>query len=224
MSVSSLKQPEILLAVEGLSCVRRGRRLFENLEFSVISGGTTVLAGANGCGKSSLMKMIAGLLPADTGTVRFKGTPIRTTADYEGDVIYLGHKNAVKPEASVRENIFFWAHITGNEMLAAMAMEYWSLGPWLDMPAGMLSAGWQRRVALSRLISVPAQLWLLDEPMSNLDADGVALLGELIKSRTASGGAVIMVAHGISDALAKQEGLQVVQVEQFAPKCEHENL
>lgn len=213
-----IKQPEPLLTVEGLSCVRRGRHLFENLGFSVMTGSVTVLAGANGCGKSSLLKIIAGLLTPQAGEVRFGERTIHAAADYDGDVLYLGHKNAVKPEASVRENIFFWAHITGNDMLAAMAMEYFSLGPWLDMPAGMLSAGWQRRVALSRLISMPAKLWLLDEPMSNLDADGMALLGELIQSRTSSGGAVMMVAHGLPESMAAaQQGLQVIQVADFRP-------
>lgn len=212
-----------VLSVEGVSCVRRGNYLFEKLGFSLSAGGVIVLAGANGCGKSSLLKILAGLLRPDAGTIKFQEREIHSSSDFNGEVLYLGHKNALKAEASVRDNIFFWADITGNAMLAAMAVEYFSLGPWLDMPAGMLSAGWQRRVALSRLISMPAALWLLDEPMNNLDAEGAALLSELIRTRTQAGGAVVMVSHGLPDEMiARQHGLHVLQVADFRPAMHEE--
>ncbi len=180
------------------------------------AGEACALAGANGSGKSSLLKIIAGLLPPDEGAVLFQGKPIRKTSDYEGQVLYIGHKNAIKPEASVRDNVMFWADMAHSTYLAAAAIDYFSLGTWLDMPAGAMSAGWQRRVTLTKLITMPAKLWLLDEAANNLDADGVALLGGLVNSRTNSGGAVIFAAHGLPSAeVAKESGFQLVQLDDF---------
>ena len=219
MQKSHVEPPKTLLTCENIACTRRGRRLFEGLNFTLAAGATLALSGANGSGKSSLLKIIAGLLPADAGTVTFEQTQIRSAQDYDGNVLFVGHKNAIKPETTVRDNVMFPAEMANTPFLAAAAIEYFSLGPWLDMPAGAMSAGWQRRVALTRLITQPAKLWLLDEAANNLDAEGSQLLGGLIQSRTHAGGAVILAAHGLPSAEeAHASGLQILSLADFAPK------
>jgi heme exporter protein A len=223
MQKSHLEPSKTLLTCEKIACSRRGRRLFEGLSFELYAGTTMALSGSNGSGKSSLLKIVAGLLSPDNGTVMYGDTPIHTSADYEGELVYIGHKNAIKPEATVRENVMFPAEMSGSPYLAAAAIEYFSLGVWLDMPAGAMSAGWQRRVALTKLITTPAKIWLLDEAANNLDAEGSQLLGELIKSRVNAGGAVMLAAHGLPTAEeAKGSGLDILSLADFAPKHEEE--
>ncbi len=170
--------------------------LFEGLGFCLNEGALLLVAGANGSGKSSLLAIIAGLLPPRAGSIDWCDIPIHDPSDYESTCVYIGHKNALKSEATVLENISFWASLSGNEMLIPAAIHYFNLEQYLSYPCGELSQGWQRRVALTRLITCPAPLWLLDEPGSNLDRDGQTLLAELIRSRTGQGGIVIMAAHG----------------------------
>lgn len=188
------EQP-LRFSAENLRVSRSGEVLFANLGFSLLEGGLLLVSGANGSGKTTLLKILAGLLPPDEGQVVWEGVQIKNPADYEGAALYIGHKNAVKLDATVAENLAFWADIAGDGMLLPAAIHYFQLEPYLYMPCWQLSAGWQRRVALSRLMTCPTPLWFLDEPATNLDAEGVMLLEELIRGRLSQGGLVIMAAH-----------------------------
>lgn len=192
------EQP-LRFSAESLACVRGGDELFSGLGFTLLEGGLLLVTGANGSGKTTLLKILAGLMPPDEGQVIWEGLTIHTPADYEGTALYVGHRNAVRLEATVVENMAFWADMSGNGMLLPAAIHYFQLEPYLHTPCWQLSAGWQRRLALSRLMTCPAPLWLLDEPATNLDAEGVVLLEELIRGRLRQGGLVIMAAHAKVD-------------------------
>lgn len=203
------------LIAENLRCERRGQVVFEGLGFCLPEGSLLILSGANGSGKTSLLHMLAGLLPPMAGRVTWAGIPITDPADFERTALFLGHKNALRPEMTVLENITFWAALSGNEMLVAAALHYFGLGEYMHTPCWQLSQGWQRRVALTRLMSVQAPLWLLDEPASNLDQEGQTLLAELIRGRVKNGGTVVMSAHG-SVAMHREVTVTHIRLEDFA--------
>lgn len=197
-----------------LCCERRGLTIFEDLGFCLPEGSLLLLSGANGSGKSSLLHILAGLLPPMAGRVEWAGVEVRDPADYEGTALYIGHKNALRPEMTVLENIAFWAQLSGNDMLVAAALHYFGLGQYMHTPCRQLSEGWQRRVALTRLMTVQAPLWLLDEPASNLDQEGQTLLAELIRGRVKNGGIVVMSAHG-SVAMHREVPVTHLALEDF---------
>ncbi len=151
------------------------------------------------------------------GTVCFRDTPIVHGADYAGQALYLGHRDAVKLEVSVLHNLRFWMEMAGEPMLLSAAVHYFGLEPYLDMKCTQLSAGWRKRVALARLLLQPAALWFLDEPYTHLDDEAVRLLGGLIESRTRKGGAVVLAAHHLPPgALGGVPHPLVLRVEDFA--------
>lgn len=161
-----------------------------------------LLKGANGSGKTSLIKQIAGLLPVDEGQILWNGQPIIANEEYKRDLMYIGHKSAVKLDSTVEENLTFWGKLYGTEMLIPAALKFYDLAKFKDTPTGQLSAGWQRRVALARLIIAPCRLWLLDEPTNFLDEEAVALTAGLIESRVKQGGIVIAASHIMSSSIA----------------------
>jgi heme exporter protein A len=195
----------VLLSCTGVSCARQGRALFHDLGFSLLEGGVLLLRGRNGSGKTTLLKYLAGL---------FEGAGCVTRPD---NTLFLGHKDAVKLEMSVEENIRFWAELCGEKLLLDAAIHYFGLAPWLDIPCHQLSAGWRKRVALARLLTNPAFLWLLDEPFTHLDDEAVRLLGGLIAGRARKGGAVVLSAHHLPPgALGGQTHAQEMFVEDFS--------
>lgn len=189
-----------MFSCENLACVRGDKILFRHLGFSTTKGGLLVLSGPNGCGKTSLLRVLAGLAPADAGKVLWQGKPIKNNAAYMASMLYIGHQNAIKPELTVYDNVQFWAALRGTEMLVPAALQFFNLTPMIDIPAGQLSTGWQRRVALARLLATPSTLWLLDEPATNLDAAGQVLLEGLIETRVEKGGMVILSSHHTASA------------------------
>lgn len=191
-----------MLSCENLSCARDETPLFANIGFCLAPGALLLLKGPNGIGKTTLMRMLAGLIPADSGQVAWNGQPIQDNADYKRDMTYIGHKSAVKLDATVQENLSFWGKLFDREMLIPAAMAFYGLEALKDAPARQLSAGWQRRVALARLILAPAKLWLLDEPTNFLDDEAVALTGNLIESRVMQGGIVVVASHIMNSAIA----------------------
>lgn len=193
-----------LLSSESLRFERQRQPLFTGLGVTLMEGGVLLVVGRNGSGKSTLLKCLAGLIPV-------KGKVIRPQ-----NLLYLGHADGIKLNASVEANVRFWAELSGEPMLTPAAMEYFGLNYYLDMPCHMLSAGWRKRVALARLLTNPAALWLLDEPYSHLDEEGVRLLGGLIESRVRKGGAVIMAVHHLPPgALGELGSVAVLQLEDF---------
>lgn len=184
----------------GALCVRRGeRRLFDAFDLSVKAGEAIALTGANGAGKTSLLRAIAGLLRPETGDIVFAG-PDGVTLDADqarSDLIHMiGHQDGLKSSRTAREELAFQAAWTGGgETGIARAIEALGLAPLLDLEIRRLSAGQRRRVAFGRLVASPRPLWLLDEPMAPLDAARRALLADLMRTHLAEGGILVAAVH-----------------------------
>ncbi len=208
-----------MFSCENLSCTRGEKKIFEHLGFSLAEGSLLLLKGANGTGKTTLIKLLAGLIAPDVGTVLWDGKPIKDNADFKRDLMMIGHKSGVKSDATVYENLRFWGKLFDSEMLIPAALSFYNLTKFSDVPAAQLSAGWQRRIALARLIVSPCKLWLLDEPTNFLDEEAVILTASLIESRVKQGGIVIAASHIMNSAVAAHN----LFMEDFAPhaKAQH---
>jgi len=178
-----------------LECVRGGKRVFANIGFELGAGEALLLLGPNGAGKSSLLRMVAGLLRPAAGSFELAGADSdRSLAE---QTHYLGHLDPLKSSLSVGENLRFWTRFLGggrgegpDEALRVVGLE--RVG---DLPAGYLSAGQRRRLSIARLVAVERPIWLLDEPASALDADGQALLGEVMRRHLAADGLILAATH-----------------------------
>ncbi len=210
-----------MLSCEGLEVSRGGKTLFSGLGFTVLEQATLLVLGANGSGKSSLLRALALLMPHDVGRIDWLGAPVTSPQDYENELLYIGHKDCLKLQDTVHDNIAFWAKLSGAPMLIDAAIEFWGLAPYLQLPCEQLSAGWKKRVSLARLLTMPAHLWLLDEPATHLDDEGVHLLGGLIESRTRQDGAVIMTTHHMPQGLLSNENnVSALHLADFVPVME----
>ena len=177
-------------------CVRTGREVFAGLAFEAVAGEALAVTGHNGAGKTSLLRLIAGLLLPAGGTIAIEGSEAELTVPEQAH--YLGHRDALKPALSVRENLAFWADFLGGgttrpipDCLAAVGIAHA-----IDLPAGYLSAGQRRRLSLARLLAVPRLLWLLDEPTAALDVAGQAMFAGLMREHLAGGGLIVAATHG----------------------------
>ena len=202
-----------MFVANNLTCARGERIVFKQLGFCLTEGALLLLKGANGSGKTSLIKMLAGLLAQESGEITWNRASIRDNADFKRDLMYIGHKGAVKLDSTVAENLTFWSRLYGTEMLVPAALKYYGLTKFKDTNAAELSAGWQRRVALARLIVAPCKLWLLDEPTNFLDEEAVILTASLIESRVKQGGIVIAASHIMNSAIASH----TLWMEDFTP-------
>ena len=178
------------LALESLVVARDGAPLSQPIDVQLVGGDMLAIHGGNGSGKSTLLKTIAGLLPIYEGIIRVNDAWPATPRP-----LYIGHKRGLNPSMSVLDNVSFWARAAGYPELTAAAMHYFDLDDIPHASVNELSAGWQQRVALTRLITIPSGIWLLDEPMANLDAEGIALLQSLIQSRLEQGGIILIATH-----------------------------
>jgi heme exporter protein A len=183
------------LLAENLACSRGGREVFRSLSFSLPGGEALLVTGRNGAGKSSLLRVIAGLVHLSSGRLALDGGDPEAAMGEQAH--YLGHQDALKPSLSVTENLRFWAAFLGDGGDAVEpALEAVDLGRLADLPAAYLSAGQRRRLSLARLIAVKRPLWLLDEPTSALDTASQARLAELMRGHLAGGGMIVAAAHG----------------------------
>ena len=178
-----------------LACRRGGRPVFSGLGFSLVSGQALLLSGANGSGKSSLLRLLAGLLPASGGSLAWDGAPALTEPQRHAQRLhYLGHLDAVKAGLTVAENLAFWAGLQegahGDE-----ALLHFGLDGLAGEPARLLSAGQRRRLALARLIAAPRELWLLAEPAVGLDAVSRERLDNALADHLAGGGMAVIATH-----------------------------
>jgi heme exporter protein A len=191
----------LTLSVEELACWRGGRPVFAGLSFRLPPGGALLLTGSNGSGKSSLLRVLASLLPAESGAVDWRGAPIADDLPgYRAALHYVGHLDALKPALSPRETLRFSAALRGGGAPAIdAALACFALEDVAELPCRWLSAGQRRRVALARLIAAPAPLWLLDEPAAPLDRDGEARLAEAIAAHRAGGGMAVVATHAPLD-------------------------
>jgi len=176
-------------------CVRGGREVFSGLDFAVAGGEALAVTGRNGSGKTSLLRLIAGLLAPAGGTVAIEGGDAELTLPEQAH--YLGHRDAQKPALSVIENLAFWRDFLGGEVAdAADCLDRVGLAHALDLPAAYLSAGQRRRLSLARLLAVRRPVWLLDEPTTALDASGQTMFAGLMRDHLAGGGLIIAATHG----------------------------
>ena len=186
------------LLVEQLAVARGGRGLFEDLSFGLDAGQAVVLTGPNGSGKTSLLRVIAGMIRPAAGQVRFVGADgdLETEAARGAGLHLLGHQDGLKTTRTAWEELSFAVRWTGGSDASALAaMEALQIARLKDLEVRMLSEGQRRRLALARLVASPRSLWLLDEPLAPLDSAQRARFGELMAEHLAHGGMVLAAVH-----------------------------
>jgi heme exporter protein A len=190
------------LSGRGVRCVRGGRDVFSGLDFEASSGEALAITGANGSGKTSLLRMIAGLLAIAGGSIGLEGGEAELTLPEQAH--YLGHRDALKPTLSVLENLSFWRDFLGGERpnankdlregleqsLAAVGLDHA-----VSLPAAYLSAGQRRRLSIARLLTVRRPIWLLDEPTNALDVAGQSQFARLMGDHLRTGGLIVAATH-----------------------------
>jgi heme exporter protein A len=182
------------LLASGLTCVRGGREVFSALSFEALGGELLAVTGRNGSGKTSLLRLIAGLLTPAGGSLALEGSDAELALPEQAH--YLGHRDALKPALSVLENLHFWRDFLGGkpsdaaESLAAVGLAHAA-----HLPAAYLSAGQRRRLSLARLLAVRRPVWLLDEPTTALDTAGQDMIAGLMREHLTSGGLIVAATH-----------------------------
>lgn len=205
---SSNAIPAPLLSAHHLAFTRNDEPVFGPLDFSVGRGETVLIEGDNGSGKTTLLRVLAGMLPANAGEIFFHGA--RASRDNRnGHALLLGHRAGMNESLSARENLDFLVGLYGTcaDMDTATAMQRVDIAGWIDEPLRTLSAGQKKRVALARLLLLPGDLWLLDEPYANLDRRGIELVNALIAGHCRGGGGALVTSHGavrFADAAARR--------------------
>jgi heme exporter protein A len=202
-----MMRPPLRLSGSDLGCVRGGRQVLRGLSFAVGAGEALVVTGPNGVGKSTLLRLVAGLVRPAQGRLELAGGDPELTIGEQAH--YLGHQDALKPALSVRENLDFWAEFLGGAAgqtraghspeegsSARAALTAVGLDGLAHLPAAYLSAGQRRRLSLARLVAVERPIWLLDEPTSALDTTAQATLAGLMRSHLAGGGLILAATHG----------------------------
>lgn len=187
------------LAASDLACRRGNRLLFQGVNFSVDPGHAMWLRGRNGRGKTSLLRLAAGLAAAEAGAVSWGGVPVRQAEGFAQQLVYVGHANALKDDLTVSEALRFLALLHGRaDDLAAVhqALDRIGLAPWRDALVRTLSQGQRRRATLARLaLETGPAIWILDEPYDALDADGIDCVNALMREHLARGGSVLLTSH-----------------------------
>ena len=188
---------DALLEVRSLSCVRDDRTLFENLDFSLGSGQMLLLEGRNGCGKTSLLRILCGIRLQDDGEILWGGQNSEKLGPaFHEHIVYVGHHDGMKRDLTPRENLRF-ARSLGRPSSMGIddALDRMNLYGFEDVITRGLSAGQQRRLALSRLLVTDAELWVLDEPFTSLDVRGIDLFESIMGEHIDNGGMIVMTSH-----------------------------
>lgn len=188
-----------MLEAINLTCVRGTRRLFKDLNFAVERGELIELRGPNGSGKTSLLRILCGLAAPAAGDVFWDGKNIRSLGEeYSASVAYLGHQNAVKDELTAIENLRISSGVAGHALSKSEAQKFLAqvgLTQQQNLPARVLSAGQRRRLALTRLLTANATLWILDEVLSSLDQAAIELSSDFMTEHLKNGGSAIVATH-----------------------------
>ena len=203
-----------MFKAQGLACLRGDRLLFKNVGLELNSGGLLYVLGENGSGKSSLLRMLCGLLMPENGTVFWDEKSIKENAeDYLSNLTYIGHLNGLKDDLTALENLAMGACIAGNEIAADKALDALSaigIARCANLPARVLSQGQKRRVALARLWLAVGKLWVLDEPFAALDVASVEVLAARISEHLSSGGMAILTTH--QDVTIHAQSIQTLRL------------
>jgi heme exporter protein A len=198
MSASAVPAGDALLEARAIELWRGERHLLRQVAFTLTAGELLQITGANGAGKTSLLRVVCGLLPPESGDILWRGNSIRAARDaFHRDLVYLAHLNALKLDLTADENLRAGAGLRRTTTRAARlgALEALGVAHCAELPGRVLSAGQRRRVAFARVLLSNAMLWVLDEPTTNLDASGVAVIERLLESHLQQGGAVLTAAH-----------------------------
>ncbi len=201
-----------MLQIRDLHCERGERLLFDQLNIECTPGDLVEIRGANGSGKSTLLRIIAGLAQNYEGSVSWlEQGEVVPDSEFRRISLYLGHSSAVKPSLTPLENLTWLSELSGpvDQTRAEAALQAMQLAECESVLCHHLSAGQQRRVALARLLTVDAKLWILDEPFTALDAQGVSMLQRLIQRQAEQGGLVLLTTH---QPLTGVSGVKLVQL------------
>jgi heme exporter protein A len=192
------------LSAADLACHRGGRDVFAGVSFSVAAGEILAITGRNGAGKSSLLRTVIGLVRLVKGKLTLEGGDRELTIAEQAH--YVGHQDALKPSLSVAENLRFWAEFFGAKAAeVAPALQAVGLDALAELPAAYLSAGQRRRLSIARLLAAKRPIWLLDEPMSTLDASAQDRLAGFMRAHLTDGGLILAATHGSLGITGAQE-------------------
>ena len=196
-----------MLIARNLTCLRGDRLLFKKIGLELSAGGLMYVLGENGSGKSSLLRLLCGLLSPEDGEVFWSGKSIKNDAEnYQSNLTYIGHLNGLKDDLTALENLQFSARLAANvvnDAVVLSALTAIGVARCANLPVGVLSQGQKRRVALARLWLSSSQLWILDEPFAALDTASVAILAEQLNQHMAKGGMAIITTHQDVDIQAQ---------------------
>jgi len=188
-----------ILEARAITCVRGDRELFSRLDLQVSAGECLHIRGENGVGKTSLLRLLTGLAPPESGEVLWNGVPIKKeSSEYHSKLLFLGHRDALKEDLTALENLRMYAAIDGIDLSDVEAFStLWRFGlkGREDLPVNCLSAGQKKRVLMARMLTRRAQVWILDEPFNALDTQAVRELQSLIGQHLEGNGLVVLTSH-----------------------------
>jgi heme exporter protein A len=186
-----------VISAKQLSCTRGDNLLFQDVSLSVQGGQCLHVTGPNGCGKTSLLRLISGINPAEEGEIKWRGIDTANNLQYFSECAYIAHKEGLKSELTAIENLRYYQHLDGskNEVALDDALEKMDILGCADLAAQQLSFGQRRRLSFARLLMADFPLWILDEPFTGIDSAGRELIESLCVAHLKEGGLIIMTHH-----------------------------